>query len=508
MQAGTPTPTPTVSPLPAWVARYNGPGNGYDEATAIAVDSFGNFYVTGASLGSGGNLDYATIKYDSSGGQEWVARYNGPGNSADKAQAIAVDKLGNVYVTGWSYDNNEDYATIKYDSAGEQQWVARYNGPGNGVDEATAIAIDSSGNVYVTGNSRGSGNSDYATIKYNSAGEQQWVARYNGGATAVAVDTSGNVYVTGSSGYGNSDYATIKYNSSGEQQWVARYNGPGNSDDFAHAIALDSSGNVYVTGFSAGAGSDYDYATIKYNSSGQEQWVARYNGPGNRLDETTALAIDGSGNVYVTGQSLGSGTGLDYATIKYNSSGQEQWVVRYNGPANGDDSADAIALDSSGNVYVTGFSGGSGRNVDYATIKYDSAGREQWVARYNGGGSRGDHAQAIAVDSSGNVCVTGYSYAFGNSAPDYATVGYAQGATPTPTPTATATFTPTPTPTTTATATPSSTPTATPTITPSATPTATATPTPTPTATATPRPSPTPRVAPTVRSRPTPAPRP
>src|SRR6266568_1554678 len=329
VQAGTPTPTPTVSPLPAWVARYNGPGNGYDEATAIAVDSFGNFYVTGASLGSGGNLDYATIKYDSSGGQEWVARYNGPGNSADKAQAIAVDKLGNVYVTGWSYDNNEDYATIKYDSAGEQQWVARYNGPGNGVDEATAIAIDSSGNVYVTGNSRGSGNSDYATIKYNSSGEEQWVARYNG-------------------------------------------------------------------------------------------------------------------------------------------------------PANGDDSADAIALDSSGNVYVTGFSGSSGRNVDYATIKYDSAGREQWVARYNGGGSRGDHAQAIAVDSSGNVCVTGYSYAFGNSAPDYATVGYAQGATPTPTPTATATFTPTPTPTTTATATPSSTPTATPTITPSATPTATATPTPTP----------------------------
>jgi uncharacterized delta-60 repeat protein len=428
----------------AGITRYNGPGSDYDEATAITVDSLGNVYVTGGSVGSGGDLDYATIKY-SAGRQQWVARYNGPG-SADKAQAIAVDNAGNVYVTGWSYaapnTSSTDYATIKYNSSGEQQWVARYNGSGNGFNEATAIAIDGSGNVYVTGDSWGSGgNLDYATIKYDSFGQQQWVARYNGPgnyadvATAIAVDNSGNVSVTGYSwGSGNDfDYATIKYNSSGEQQWVARYNGPGNNDDSAYGIAVDSSGNVYVTGFSAGGPSTgFDYATVMYNSVGQQQWVARYSGPGNQLDEAAAIAIDDSGNVYVTGESLNSEANLDYATIKYNSFGQEQWVARYNGPANGNDSTHAMTVDGSGNVYVTGSSEGSG--TDYATVKYNSAGQEQWVARYNGPGNFDDDAYAIAVDDSGNVYVTGRSIGSAGDF-DYATIKYEPLPAPRPRPT-------------------------------------------------------------------------
>jgi uncharacterized delta-60 repeat protein len=415
------------------VARYNGPGNGVDEATAIAVDNLGNVYVTGFSLGAGGDLDYATIKY-STGRRQWVARYNGPGNSADEAQAIAVDNAGNVYVTGWSYttagSDDADYATIKYNSAGEQQWVARYNGPGNLFDEATAIAVDGSGNVYVTGTSWGTaGNSDYATIKYNSSGQEQWVARYDGpghffdGATAIAVDNVGNVYVTGSSwGSGTgSDYATIKYNSSGGQEWIARYNGPGNNNDVATAIAIDTAGNVYVTGWSSGI--DLDYATVKYNSVGQQQWVARYNGPTNRTDEALALVIDNAGNIYVTGFSIGTNGSPDYATIKYNSVGQQQWVARYTGPGNSE--ANAIAVDSAGNVYVTGFSEGSVTTVDYATVKYDSAGQEQWVARYHGPGNDWNEATAIGVDNAGNVYVTGAST--GSSMDwDYATIKYEQ----------------------------------------------------------------------------------
>ncbi|MBE0433897.1 SBBP repeat-containing protein, partial [candidate division WOR-3 bacterium] len=102
-------------------------------------------------------------------------------------------------------------------------------------------------------------------------------------------------------------------------------------------------------------------------------WVGRYNGPGNDYDEATSLAVDEQGNVYVTGSSIGSGTSLDYATIKYDSAGVEQWVQRYNGPANGDDWATSLAVDGQGNVYVTGPSIGSGTSLDYATIKYDSA---------------------------------------------------------------------------------------------------------------------------------------
>src|SRR5205814_1107569 len=98
---------------------------------------------------------------------------------------------------------------------------------------------------------------------------------------------------------------------------ASRYQGSGNDTDGATAIALDHSGNAYVTGFSVGSGGDYDYATIKYNSMGQEQWVARYNGPGNDWDLAEHIAVDSSGNVYVTGNSFGLGSDYDYATIKY-----------------------------------------------------------------------------------------------------------------------------------------------------------------------------------------------
>ena len=119
------------------------------------------------------------------------------------------------------------------------------------------------------------------------------------------------------SGTDPSDYATIKYDASGQEQWVARYNSSRTGDDHARAIALDGSGNVYVMGFSASAHT-YDYATVKYDSAGQEQWVARYNGPGNGNEEVAStMVVDGSGNVYVTGASPGRNTGFDYATVKY-----------------------------------------------------------------------------------------------------------------------------------------------------------------------------------------------
>jgi len=417
-----------------WVARYNGPTNSYDKAYAIALDSEGNVYVTGWSYGDGTSCDYATVKYDSSGNELWVARYDGPANSHDYVYAIALDASDNVYVTGFSYGDGtgEDYATVKYDSSGNELWVARYDGPANDLDYANAIAVDASGNVYVTGHSPGDGTScDYATVKYDSSGNELWVARYDGpandldSANAIAIDASGNVYVTGYSyNYAtDGDYATVKYDSSGNELWVARYDGPANDRDSGFAIALDASGNVYVTGISYGDGTSQDYATVKYDSSGNELWVARYNGPANGWDYVKEIAVEASGNVYVTGYSPGDGTGCDYATVKYDSFGNELWVARYNGPANRYDYAAAIAVDASGNVYVTGHSPGDGTNYDYATVKYDSSGNELWVARYDGPANDSDSAFAIALDASGNVYVTGISYGDGTYQ-DYATVKY------------------------------------------------------------------------------------
>ena len=318
-----------------------------------------------------------------------------------------------------------------------ESWVARYNGPGNGTDAARFIAVDNSGNVYITGVSEGLGNTfDYATIKYNSLGKQLWIARYDAEGSedkvySMAVDNSGNVYVTGQTGYRlpdsswNCDYATVKYDSSGNQLWAASYNGPGNYWDGARSLAVDNSGNVYITGFSEGLDSTFDYATIKYDSRGNELWVARYNGPGNGWDRASSLALDNSGNVYVTGESRGSGINFDYATVKYDSSGNQLWAARYNGPGIISlDVANSLALDNSGNVYVTGCSQRFlSKNSDYATVKYDSLGNELWVARYNAPGNGWDRAYSIAVDNSGNVYVTGESTS-SDSNSDYATIKY------------------------------------------------------------------------------------
>jgi hypothetical protein len=280
--------------------------------------------VTGYSAGPGTSHDYATVKYDASGAEQWVSRYNGPGNTRDRARAIGVDGSGNVYVTGDSGEgsfNLSNYLTVKYDSSGVQRWTASYH---NSYDYATALAVDSSGNVFVTGYSYGSGSFyDYATITYSSAGRRRWVARYHGGtgddfASAVAVDAAGNAYVTGESvgpGTGG-DYATVKYDSRGRQRWVGRYNGPGNATDVANDVVVDAAGNVYVTGESEGSGSQTDFATLKHGPLGSTEWVARYDDPGSAFNLAAALALDQAGNVHVTGRTTNTGFS-HYTTIKY-----------------------------------------------------------------------------------------------------------------------------------------------------------------------------------------------
>jgi uncharacterized delta-60 repeat protein len=429
-----------------WVARYNGPANSIDEARSLAVDDDGNVYVTGDSYGIGTASDYATIKYNSAGSQQWVARFNGSGNSFDHARKLVIDISGNVYVTGAGTGSGTglDYTTIKYNSSGVMLWVAHYNGPGNGDDEAQSLKVDASGNVYITGRSEGIGTgSDYATIKYNAAGVQQWVSRYNGPgngfdvAQSLVINEDGNIFITGRSGTGTSaDYATIKYNSAGAQQWVARYDGGGNDIDVANDIVADKSGNVYVTGrITTGSIINdeekillIDIGTIKYNGNGDQLWVATYDGGGD--DRAVAVGLDSLENVYVTGSISNSPPGLeepdlDYGTVKYTSAGVQQWVAQY-GPPPGEDfnefTALAHAVDPSGNVYVTGQSG----DMNYATVKFNSNGELEWAIIYNNNqGLSNEAAFSIAVDKESNVYVTGRSDGDGTSL-DYATIKYTQ----------------------------------------------------------------------------------
>jgi hypothetical protein len=220
------------------------------------------------------------------------------------------------------------------------------------------------------------------------------------------------------------DYLTIKYNANGDTVWIRTYTGMGYSgQDEAEAIAVDNSGNVCVTGYSTGSGTGYDYTTVKYNASGDTVWVRRYTSLGNNNDYATAIKVDNLGTVYVTGGSYNSGTSEDYTTIKYNSNGDTVWIRRYNGPANSWDRAYAMVVDELGSIYVTGQSFGSGPGDDYATVKYNSAGVQQWVARYDGGSW--DQAHAIAVKGA-NIYVTGQSWTNALWSYDRVTVKYVQ----------------------------------------------------------------------------------
>lgn len=411
----------------AWVRRYNGPTNGGDRATALAVDDSGNVYVTGESWGTTSS-DCATIKYSADGDTSWVRRYNGPENEGATPVAIALSRSGDVFVTGSFYVPPTDCFTIKYNASGDTAWVRRYNGPANSNDETYAIAVDDSDNAYVTGNS----NNDCLTIKYFPNGDTAWVRRYDGGeGHDLAIDDSGYVYVTGYSANPGTqgDCITIKYKPNGETAWVRIYNGPTNYPDAGKALAVDSHGNVYVTGISVTPPGNSDYLTLKYGPSGNLLWVKTYDGEGNWVDEPEAIAIDDSGNVYVTGRSFGNQTSFDWATIKYFPDGDTVWVRRYNGPEDSTDYAHSLCVDKSGNVYVTGESwkpaGGRSTQSDYVTIKYDQTGNQVWLKEFDGPANDWDWPCAIVVDKPNNVYVTGVSEGLGTHG-DYATIKYWQ----------------------------------------------------------------------------------
>ncbi|MGO8956673.1 MAG: PQQ-binding-like beta-propeller repeat protein [Streptosporangiaceae bacterium] len=433
-----------------WIKRYNGPGNGVDEAHSVAVSPAGKtVFVTGTSYGTGPAIgNYATVAYSAtSGARLWIRRYNGAGNSGGVANKVIVSPSGKtVFVTGASYgtaaSGYEDFATVAYNAAtGAQLWVKLYNGTGNFNDEAYSMAVSPSGRtVFVTGQTyiANSGSPDYATVAYSAAtGAQLWVRIYHGSgnegfnaeaAAAVAVSPSGKtVYVTGQGTTSDSpDYATVAYSAAtGAQEWVKLYRYPASSLCTATSLAVSPNGRtLFVTGYEGGP-SGAGYSTIAYNAAtGAQLWVKGYRPfKGGGADYARSIVVSPSGKtVYVTGGIYGGGGegSEDYATLAYNAAtGRQLWVKRYTG---GDNEAYSMAVSPSGKrIYVTGASG-----PYYATVAYNAAsGAQLWVNRYAGNGTVTLPGQALSVAVSRTaVFVTGYIVTAVGSIYDYVTIGY------------------------------------------------------------------------------------
>jgi hypothetical protein len=380
-----------------WVKRYDGPIHLDDEAQDIDVSPDGStVFVTGFSQEVGLRYASATIAYDASTGAEvWIARYS-PSDSYSYALALSPDG-STVFVTGTTYGSTTrlDYATVAFDaSTGAKLWARRFDGPLNSADQANALAVSSdSSMVFVTGYSYGlTQTADYATVAYDATtGAKRWVSRYKErsnaneealGATAVGVSPDGSmVFVTGQSRTNSTsnDYGTVAYDAStGTKLWGSRYDGPPHGSDSAFALGVSPDGTtVFVTGSSAGATNWSNYGTVAYDTgTGTTMWVRRYNGPGDLVDQAKALGVSPNGSmVFATGFSQGSSTGYDFATVAYDAStGHGLWFERFDGPAHSSDLASDIGVGPhGGRVYVTGYGDGATSAQDYVTVAYATA---------------------------------------------------------------------------------------------------------------------------------------
>ena len=359
----------------------------------------------------------------------WNTTWGGSGD--DSAYDIGVDSLNNIYVAGRTTSfgaGGEDMVLVKYNSLGEQQWNTTWGGIN---DERAFMALDSSDNIILVGytNSFGAGNQDIVLVKYNNLGEEQWNTTWGGindeFSSSIVLDSSDNIILAGHTNNtvdGNSDIVLVKYNNLGEHQWNTTWGG--SSGEGAYSIALDSSENIYITGFttSFGAGS-LDMVLIKYNNLGERQWNTTWGGSG--LEYGSGISFDSSNSIYLVGvtNSFGAGS-IDITLVKYNTLGELQWNTTWGG-SNGDGTWDGIVLDSSGNIFLAGYTGSFGaEGRDIILVKYNNLGEHQWNTTW--GGSGDDYGEAIAFDSSENVYITGYTKSFGAGNEDIVLIKYAK----------------------------------------------------------------------------------
>ncbi len=425
-----------------------GPVGVYNQGSGIALDVSDNVIVTGSAENQNLWQDYFTAKYSSSTGAElWRATFNGPAGTDDVAQAVVVDSLGDVYVTGSArvedilFRRLPQYLTIKYNGGnGQVAWTSFYQGTGRLGDSAHSITIDQNGGVVVTGGSEGflSESVDWATVRYSAAtGAEVWnkrfSAEYRKPSTAYIARTApdGGILVAGDSIDANSDLRVIKYEvATGNELWNSEESPVVLSEALAdggshRAAAVDHAGNTIVVGKGFN-GFDQDFVTAKFSSSGALLWAARYRGPYDGLDSAVSVAVDGTGDVFVTGTSIGANGSNDFLTAKYRGAdGSQLWTVRYDGPDQGQDFASDLAIDPAGDVYVTGASQALGSTgTDILTIRYrGSDGTALWSSSYSSPNFGEDIPHAITIGQAGQVLVAGQSQQ-SPANPDYVTISY------------------------------------------------------------------------------------
>ncbi len=364
----------------------------------------------------------------------------------------AADTSGNIYLTG--YTNSAlpgqtqhayaDYFIAKHDNTGALVWLTQMGSIGTTLKStiAKSISVDSSGNMYITGQTEGAlhdqsqyGNSDYFVVKYDSSGNRLWTRQLGASGAyieegGIALDSTGNIYISGHIAFGAlpsqasmgvRDYFIVKYDTNGNRIWIQQY-GSGGDTIIGRNLAVDASDNIYVTGTTNGTFSgqtlsgNRDFFVAKYDTSGNRAWISQYGASGGGILYDTGVVVSGT-NVFVSGTTSAAFAGNTQSgtravfLAKYNNSGNLQTLSQYNSGA-ADMECTTITKDFLGNVYISGFTAGSfdGQtkigNYDFILMKYDSDGNKIF-SKQDGVSSYNFFIRTLTSDSLNNIYISG-----------------------------------------------------------------------------------------------------
>ena len=397
-----------------WTRTYGFPP--YTYGAMVAVDPAGDILSVGADPGAS---DLITIKYDPAGNTLWERHYSLAGYSL-RATWVAADGAGNVIVTGYpqTFSSNPVEAgllTLKYDSAGTLLWSDLYAATRG---STTRAIVDDAGNIFVTGKAW-FGTYDYVTIKYAPNGSRAWVdvLDYQGGfhtPTSMDLNASGQLLVSGGGPAGNG-MLTVLYDTNGTRQWVDARPGTG-----GFGVKWSDGEHFYLAGSLWSQATSDDVRLMKFNASGTLLWDRRYDFGHSELG--TKLALDPTGNVFVTGYESNGGY-TNWITIKTNDQGDLLWSRIQDSHPNNDESPGFMVAGPDGEVYITGIGGPSpvpgNSYLQMVTLRYDADGTTAWTGKQWEWASRGVGA---ALASDGSL----YAVGLGNS---ITTIKYAQPAT-------------------------------------------------------------------------------